>query len=163
MWENNVRPELLYFDGKWDRFIIEKNDVYEELPVVLGAPSADYTTEGAMIYPFKKMVGKQPADVVNQRILVPHLFGTAGGPNPFWGTWDWDLALLDASAITGQPYVSGDYGFVSTEMFLSVNHEVAPKEQAYGFNGCEDCHLGGQIDWVALGYNGDPAEGGTRP
>ncbi len=49
-------------------------------------------------------------------------------------------------------------------MYLSVNHEVAPKEQAYGFNNaCEDCHLGDQIDWVALGYDGDPALGGTRP
>ena len=49
-------------------------------------------------------------------------------------------------------------------MFLSVNHEVAPKEQAFGFeNDCGDCHFEGKIDWTALGYSGDPAEGGTRP
>lgn len=110
------------------------------------------------------MVGNQPADVVNSRILVPHLFGGAGGPNPFWAAYDWDLALLDAAAITGQPYTSGDFGFVETEMFLSVNHEVAPKEQAWGMDAdCGDCHLSGQIDWPALGWTADPAVNGVRP
>ena len=71
VWANNVRPTLLYFDGKWDRFIIGDNDVYTETPVVLSEPTADYTTEGAMIYPFKKMIGNQPADANNNTILVP--------------------------------------------------------------------------------------------
>jgi hypothetical protein len=117
-----------------------------------------------MIYPFKKMIGNQVADVVNKRIMVPHLFGLAGGPNPYWGAFDWDLALLDAAAVTGQPYQSGDFGFVDTEMYLSVNHEVAPKEQAWGMGGdCGDCHLQGQIDWAALGWSGDPVVDGVRP
>jgi len=164
VWAFNVRPTLRYFNGKYRKSLINVNDQYAAEPAVLAEPVGDYTDPNAMIYPFKKMIGNQPADVVNQRILVPHLFGTAGGPNPFWGTWDWDLALLDASAVTGQPYQSGDYGFVATEMYLSVNHEVAPKEQAYGFNNaCEDCHFDNKIDWAALGYNGDPARGGTRP
>ena len=42
---------------------------------------------------------------------------------------DWDLALQDGSAYTGQPY-SGTYAFGQTEMLLSVNHEVAPAENA---------------------------------
>jgi octaheme c-type cytochrome (tetrathionate reductase family) len=164
VWANNVRPSLRYFNGKYRKALVLVNDQYTDEPAVLAEPVGDYTDATAMIYPFKKMIGNQPADVVNKRILVPHLFGTAGGPNPFWGTWDWDLALLDASIITGQPYTSGDFGFVSTEMYLSVNHEVAPKEQAYGFNSdCTDCHFDNKIEWAALGYNGDPAEGGTRP
>ena len=164
VWAFNVRPTLRYFNGKYRKSLINVNDTYAAEPAVLAEPVGDYTDPNAMIYPFKKMIGNQPADVVNKRILVPHLFGTAGGPNPFWGNWDWDLALLDAAAITGQPYQSGDYGFVATEMYLSVNHEVAPKEEAYGFNNaCEDCHFDNKIDWAALGYNGDPAQGGTRP
>ena len=48
-----------------------------------------------------------------------------------------------------------------TEMYLAVNHEVAPPEMAYGYdNGCTDCHFGDQIDWTALGWTGDPADGG---
>ena len=163
VWAFNVRPTLRFFNGKYTKTLIGVNDTYVDEPAVLAEPMGDCNDPNSVVYTFKKMIGNQPADVVNKRILVPHLFGTAGGPNPFWGTWDWDLALLDASAITGQPYVSGDYGFVSTEMYLSVNHEVAPKEQAYGYNGCQDCHTGNQIDWSELGYTGDPMEGGTCP
>ena len=169
VWETNVRPTLLFHDGTWNKMVIHDADTYTHdpdpsNPVVLGAPAADYTDDDAMIYPFKKMIGNQIADVVNKRIMVPHLFGPAGGPNPYWGKFDWDLALIDGANYTGQPYTSGNSGFVDTVMYLTVNHEVAPKEDAWGMNGdCGDCHLGGQIDWVGLGYDKDPADGGTRP
>jgi octaheme c-type cytochrome (tetrathionate reductase family) len=164
VWANNVRPTLRYFNGKWDKALVNVNDTYTSEPAMLAEPLGDYTDPNAMIYPFKKMIGSQPADVANQRILVPHLFGLAGGPNPYWAVWDWDLALLDASAVTGQPYQSGDWGFVSTEMYLTVNHEVAPPEQAYGYDGnCGDCHFDNKIDWTELGWSADPVEGGVRP
>ncbi len=162
-WANNVRPSLLYFDGKWDRMMINTNDQYTEVPVVLARPSADYRTPGAMIYPFKRMIGNQPADAKNKRILVPHLFGLKAGENPYWAKYDWNLALQDASAYTGQQY-SGEYEFVDTVMYLTVNHEIAPKEQALGMgNLCNDCHYKNRIDWPALGWSADPVEGGTRP
>jgi octaheme c-type cytochrome (tetrathionate reductase family) len=167
VWQNDVRPTLRYFDGMWDRFIINANDTFTETPAVLGEPSADYTTAGAKIYPFKKMIGNQPADLNNNTVLVPHLFGTKGGPNPYWGNWDWDLALQDGALYTGQTY-SGEFQFVPTVMYLTVNHEVAPKEQAYGFTGttsCADCHTGNQIDWTELGWTAEPPPfgNGTRP
>jgi hypothetical protein len=117
-----------------------------------------------MIYPFKKMVGNQPADANNNTILVPHLFGGKGGPNPFWKVFDWNLALMDGAAYAGQTY-TGEFEFVDTVMYLAVNHEIAPKEEAHGYNtACNDCHGDGQIDWTALGWTADPAfEGGTRP
>ncbi len=163
VWANDVRPELRFFNGKWEKFLIEDNDQYTTLPAVLAEPVGDFTDPNAMIYPFKKMIGNQPADAVNNTILVPHLFGTAGGANPYWGAFDWNLALQDGADVTGQPY-SGSFEFVATEMFLSVNHEVAPKEMAYGMDGnCGDCHISGQIDWVALGWSDDPVLGGARP
>ena len=170
VWENNVRPTLRYFDGMWDRFIIEANDKFTgtpttETPVVLGEPSADYNTVGAKIYPFKKMIGNQPADANNNTVLVPHLFGTKGGPNPYWGTWNWDLALQDGALYTNQTY-SGEFRFIPTVMYLTVNHEVAPKEQAYGYAGsssCGDCHTSNQIDWTELGWTDDPFFPTTPP
>ena len=165
VWANNVRPTLRYFDGKWNRAIIEANDSYDPnvTPVVLGEPSATYQTPGAMIYPFKKMIGNQVADTTNNLLLVPHLFGLKGGPNPYWAKFDWDLALQDGAAYTNRPY-SGDFGFVDTVMYLTVNHEVAPKEMAYGNDGnCSDCHTNNQIDWTELGYNDDPILDPTRP
>jgi octaheme c-type cytochrome (tetrathionate reductase family) len=165
VWADNVRPELLYHDGKWNRMMINVNDEFTSTPVNLGSPSADYTTAGAMIYPFKKMVGNQPADAdpLNRRMLVPHLFGPKGGPNPYWAKYDWGLAFQDGADYTGQTY-SGAYEFVDTFMYLKVDHEVAPKEQALGFDSdCGDCHTNGQIDWLGLGYDADPVLGGVRP
>ena len=161
VWAFNVRPTLRRFNGTWQKTIIGVNDTYEagfgtpENPIVLGAPVG--SPDDGMIYPFKKMIGNQPADVGFRRILVPHLFGTAGGPTPFWGNWDWTAALAEGAAATEQPF-SGEVGFVYTEMYLSVNHEVAPAEMAFGYDngGCTDCHTNDQIDWAALGYDGDP-------
>ena len=164
VWDNNVRPTLLYFDGKWNRKMVGVNDGYTSTPVDLGSPSADYTTPGAMIYPFKKMIGNQVADPVNQLLLVPHLFGGKGGPNPYWAKYDWDLALQDGAAYTSRPY-SGTYEFVDTYMYLTINHEVAPAEMAHGKDGaCGDCHFDDKVDWSALGWTDDPLLlGGTRP
>ncbi len=163
VWANDVRPVLRYFNGKYTKFLIGENDQYTSLPAVLAEPVGDYTDANAMIYPFKKMIGNQPADAGNQTILVPHLFGAAGGPNAYWGKFDWNLAIQDGAAATGQTY-SGAFEFVDTEMYLSVNHEVSPKEQAFGMDGaCGDCHTGDQIDWVELGWSDDPILGGTRP
>lgn len=165
VWANNVRPTLLFFDGKWDKVIINVNDRYTSLPVALGEPSTDYSNPEAMIYPFKKMIGNQPADKNNQTMLAPHLFGTAGGPNPYWAKYDWDLAIRDGAAATGQEY-TGEFEFVETVSYWAVNHEIAPKEDALGmggFAGCANCHGGTTVDWQALGWSSDPITGGTRP
>jgi len=166
VWAFDVRPTLRRFNGTWQKTVIGVNDTYAEgfgtpeNPIVLGAPVG--SRDDGMIYPFKKMIGNQPADVGFRRILVPHLFGTAGGPTPFWGNWDWVAALTEGAVATEQPF-SGEVGFVHTEMYLSVNHEVAPKEMAYGYdNGCTDCHFENQIEWTALGWTGDPADGGEE-
>ncbi len=161
-WQNNVRPELLYYNGKWDKVIANVSDTFTSTPVILARPTATYKDVNARIYPFKKMIGDQPADA-NNTMIIPHLFGSKGGPNPYWAKYDWNLALQDGAAYNGQTY-SGAFQFVDTVMYLSVNHEVAPKETAYGMNGsCNDCHGGNQIDWAGLGWSADPNEGGTRP
>jgi hypothetical protein len=159
-WKNNVRPTLRYFDGKWRRMMVNVNDEYASLPVDLASPAATYATPGAMIYPFKKMTGNQPADKINMTVMVPNLFGNATtDPDAFWVSFDWARALSSGAAYTGQPY-SGSYEFVDTVMLLKVDHEVAPKEMAYGV--CDDCHGKSQIDWAALGWSDDPVRGGTR-
>ncbi len=163
VWTKNVRPTLKYYDGKWFKMLINKNDQYTSLPAVLAEPTADYTTPGAMIYPFKKMVGNQPADANNNTILVPHLFGAKGGPNAFWSKYDWGLALQDGTSYAGQTY-TGAFEFVDTVMYLTVNHEIADGQQSLGYDGnCGDCHTGGKYDWTELGWTDDPILGGTRP
>jgi octaheme c-type cytochrome (tetrathionate reductase family) len=178
VWKKNVRPELRYYDGKWDKALIGVNDEFDatderanptggqKIPAVLAAPTADRNTAGAKIYTFKKMIGNQPAARIGPnrwKFVVPHLFGPNGknGPNAYWSKYDWDLALQDGYnylIAKYQPFVyqSGEYGFPDTEMMLSVNHEVAPAQNALGKNGCTDCHGYDYIDWKALGCTGDP-------
>jgi octaheme c-type cytochrome (tetrathionate reductase family) len=164
-WGTNVRPTLRFYDGKWNRMIVGFNDKYTKLPVDLGSPSATYKDATAKIYPFKLMTGNQVADKVNKTMSVPHLYGTAAGPNAYWSKFNWAGSLTDAAAYlpaynTGAQVFSGQYEFVNTVMLLKVDHEVAPKEQAYGK--CADCHFSSQIDWAALGWTKDPANGGTQ-
>ncbi|MDT8438836.1 MAG: tetrathionate reductase family octaheme c-type cytochrome [Wenzhouxiangellaceae bacterium] len=164
-WENNVRPQFRWFNGSWERMVLNVSDTYDEVPIPLATPQGDRQDPKAMIYPFKMMVGNQPVDPVNQRVMVPHLFGGAGGPNPYWSKFDWNLAIEDGAAVTGQPF-SGEVDFVDTTMFLTVNHEVAPAAAALGqgglFSGCMDCHglPDNTVDWQALGWTDDPLFGG---
>jgi len=164
-WANNLRPTLRWANGKWERKVIGLNDTYDAEPIEMAKPVGSYEDPTAMIYPFKMMVGNQPVDKGNKKIIVPHLFGLKGGQYPYWGKFDWNLALSDGAVYTGQPY-SGNWGFASTNMLLTVNHEVAPAEQALGMGGmgegCVDCHAGDVIDWPALGWTRDPFDGGQR-
>jgi len=181
-WGTSVRPELRFYNGQWNRRVMGVSDKFDTTPVDLGSPAATYKDADAMIYPFKKMTGNQPADKNNKTVLVPHLWGKVTGPNPFWrpagattGYFNWDLSLVDGAAYSSaykaenQQVYSGTYEFVDTVMLLKVDHEIPPAEQALGMNNdCSDCHgknTAGkdQVDWVALGWSADPLSGGTRP
>lgn len=162
IWEKNVRPILRVHNGKWNKLVINVNDQFTTTPVMMAEPAADPNDQSAMIYPFKRIVGKQIADANNKIMLVPHLFGLAGGSNPYWAKYDWNLALEDAAAYTGQTY-SGAFEFVDTEMLLSVNHEVAPSAMTLGEGGkCADCHGADQINWSSLGWPSDPHSMGSN-
>ncbi|PJB42801.1 MAG: cytochrome C [Deltaproteobacteria bacterium CG_4_9_14_3_um_filter_63_12] len=155
IWAKNVRPTYAWYDGTSTR--MQLGDVYTTTPVDMGSPKGDITNLDARITPFKFFTGNQPADTVNNVVLPPHLFGMGAGPNPYWVAYDWALALQEGANYAGIPY-SGTFGFVDTSMYLSINHEVAPKAQALG---CSDCHNGG-IDFTTLGYTGDPMTVGGR-
>ncbi len=149
VWGKDVAPTLAWYNGTFTRMQI--GDTYDTTPVDLGSPLGDINDPTAKIFPFKVMVGNQPADTVNKVLAVPHLFGKNSGDNPYWAVFDWDLAIQEGMAYAGLDY-SGTYDFVDTEMWMELNHEVAPKAQA---RKCDDCHNGG-IDFTALGYTGDP-------
>lgn len=158
VWNQEIRPTYRWFNGNWQRMIVGVSDTYANAgtladPVVLAEPVASKDSTGAKIYPFKRMLGRQPADTTNKRLVVPHLFGTAAGPNPFWEKFDWTLALQEGAAYSGVAF-SGEFGFPNTVTYLSVNHQVAPKEMALN---CNACH-GVPPFWAALGLT-DPLPG----
>lgn len=137
--------------------IVGEDDQYTTPPVVLAEPLGDINDPNAKLYPFNKMIGRQPADKNNQTMLVAHPFGTVAGTNPYWGKFNWDLALAEGAAYAGQTY-SGEYEFVDTVMYLQVGHDVAVKEQALDCTACND----GGIDFKALGPD-EAAPDGRHP
>lgn len=158
VWGKSVRPAYHWDNGKWNRKIINLNDTYTEAgtaddPIMLAEPVATADDADAKIYPFKRMIGRQPVDPVNKRLLVPHLFGSGAGlTNAYWAKYDWGLALAEGAAYAGQPY-SGTYAFANTAMYYRVSHEIPPASQALT---CDACH-GNASFWAQIGI-ADPRD-----
>ncbi len=102
--------------------------------------------DGARIYPFKLHRGRLPV-LADERWLVPI------GVEEFFADGDIHKAVLE-----GGHHQYGleafEYEWVDTKRWMGIFHGVVPKERALV---CLDCHAeGGRMDWVALGYEGDP-------
>jgi hypothetical protein len=90
-------------------------------------------------------------------LLQPKTVGEGG----YWTEFDWDLAARLGAEAAGIPY-SGAYDFADTEMYWTLTHMVAPKENALQCSDCHDEEGNGRMDWEALGYYGDPLRWGNR-
>jgi len=153
VWDMNVVPTYAWYNGKIERYMKGDKIKNPNATVFISKPAGDIKDKGAKIFPFKVHSGKQPMDSVNNYLLIPQ---THKG---VWEHFNWEKGLADGAKGSGLPY-SGKYQFVSTAFFGSINHEVAPKEQALK---CKDCHMEGKrLDWKALGYKGDPMRVGGR-
>ncbi|MDG6243075.1 MAG: tetrathionate reductase family octaheme c-type cytochrome [Methanolobus sp.] len=155
VWGMNVVPTYAWFNGSFEKYYL--GDKIDPQGVTdLSTPLGDRYDANSKIYPFKIHRAKQISDAQYQYLLIPDLFG---GEDSYWATYDWDRAVRAGMDYVGMPY-SGEYEFVETTYYESINHEVAPKEYALA---CKDCHLdGGNMDFAALGYEGDPMIYGER-
>ncbi|MFH1681807.1 MAG: tetrathionate reductase family octaheme c-type cytochrome [Candidatus Eisenbacteria bacterium] len=149
-----LAPEYDWFDGTADRYLLgDRVDTTAATP--LNPPRGEIGDPASAIWPFKVHRGKQIYDRAHRYLLVPKTVGEGG----FWEEFDWDRAARLGSETTKLPY-SGSYGFARTEMFWPLTHMVAPKEKSLP---CGDCHAeDGVLDWIALGYPGDPVHWGGR-
>lgn len=154
IYTENLLPEFAWWDGTVNRYLL--GDVIDPTTeTIMAAPIGDITNPDAMIWPFKIHVAQQPYDVTNNYLLQPNTVG----PEGYWTIFDWDIALANGAEVVGLDY-SGNYGFATTIMYWSQTHMVAPAEQALQ---CTSCHgETGRMDWIALGYPGDPMIWGGR-
>jgi octaheme c-type cytochrome (tetrathionate reductase family) len=155
VYEQNVRPSYAWWNGNFTRMFV--GDAYSETPVNLASPIGAIDDVDSKIYPFKVMRGVQGADAESNVLIVPHLFPSSAGENAYWKKWDTEKAFEEGMATADLDY-SGSYEWVETFMYMSINHEVAPKNEALS---CNDCHNGG-IDFTELGYKDDPMVTGGR-
>ena len=154
VYEQGFMPNYLWYNGTADRYLLgDTMDPNQSTPINL--PLGDISEENAKLWPFKIHYAVQIYDAQNNILLQPKTVGEGG----YWSEFDWDLAARLGSEATGLDY-SGEYGFAPTEMYWTLSHMVAPKENALQ---CNDCHGdNGRFDWEALGYYGDPLSWGGR-
>lgn len=146
-WAKDVVPTYLWFNGSTERYLLGDPIADPSKVLHLNLPLGSKEDKNAKIWPFKVMRGKQPYDVGNKLLAVPHLFGG------YWKHYDWGKAIESGMAAAGFSY-SGKYDWIETDMFWRVTHMVVPKDQALR---CTDCHgPKGRLDWKALGYEKDP-------
>lgn len=175
VWAKSVRPTYAWHDGGVEHMTLtsrfpEGAGRSQDDPIVLARPTADITSPNAKIYPFKLMKGRQPAHLSERFMIAPKLFGPGG----FWAGVPsaeaytpeavqalWTQTLTAGARAAGQiaadaTLTSDDWGFLFTEMYLRINHEVAPTSEAFGTPPCEGCHFDDAFPWVELGYMCDP-------
>jgi hypothetical protein len=154
VYQENVIPEYRWYSGVADRYLM--GDVIDpSQPTRINTLLGDINDPQAVIFPFKIHVALQPYDRVYNYLLQPKTVGEGG----FWTEFNWQQAFRLGMETVGLPY-SGEYGFTETHMYWPISHTVQPAGEALV---CAACHgENGRLDWIALGYLGDPMEWGGR-
>lgn len=151
VWDTNVVPTYMWFDGKTKYFSLTEKlpleyENGEQKPLILTQQHGSADDPGSRIWPMKVMKGIQPYDKKNQVLAAPHLFPSKGKEDKgaFWKKHDWAQAIQEGMKAAGSYYetkegfeFSGEMEFVKTEMNWPLTHMIAPKEDALQ---CTDCH-----------------------
>ena len=144
VFQKNVRPEYIWFNGTADHFLISDKIKDTSKPVILNPLLGSYEDHyqpanpagSSKIWPVKIMRGKQPYDPKNLTIVQPKLAGKVKGSNALWVDFDWNASIQAGMDYLDRPY-SGEYDFIETQTLWPLNHEVSQKDQALQ---CADCH-----------------------
>ena len=133
-WQQDAIPEYAWFNGTANHHLL--TDSITDIPVRINTLYGDYHDPDSKIIPMKVHRGKQPYDLVHNRILQAKLWDPEKGKGGLWVDYDWDAALKAGMDYLDLPF-SGQYDFVETEMYLPVSHMVSPAIEALD---CKDCH-----------------------
>ena len=142
VYDDNVIPEYYWFNGLANHQLI--SDKIDTVPVQMNTLYGSYRDKGeyqaslepSKIWPVKVHRGKQIYDTINMTLIQPKLWDKEKGKGAYWTDFDWQEASIKGMEYVGQPY-SGAYGFIETEMYWPLNHQVSPASQSLK---CVDCH-----------------------
>jgi len=154
--KSNVTPAYAWWNGNGTIALLDE-------PVKKGTNGkvAMYRPDGsikdpkARIYAFKYHTGRLPVEL-STGLMIPVQVGIV-----FRTANNLQAVKAGAKNYRGRDVPDADIGWIDTERYMGLFHEVQPKAKALA---CNDCHMGGKrLDWKALGYKGDPMkEGGRR-
>ncbi|MGQ1945898.1 tetrathionate reductase family octaheme c-type cytochrome [Geofilum sp. OHC36d9] len=133
-WAINVTPEYAWFNGHATHYVL--GDKVDTVPVQMNRLLGSAADSESKIFPVKVHRGDQPYDPNTKLLIQPKLWSAAKGDSAFWMDFDWNEAAMAGMAHVGLPY-SGEYEFISTEMYWPLNHMVSPKDQSLD---CAACH-----------------------
>ncbi len=133
-WATHVKPEYVWFNGKAEHYMA--GDLIEDTTAVLQINTllGEYNDADSKIIPVKVHRGKQIIDPVNKMLITPHVYGhdsTAYGEG-----FNWVWASAAGMKESNLPF-SGEYSFISTEMYWPINHMVSPSGESLT---CIECH-----------------------
>jgi len=109
----------------------------------MSGPLGDVNDPNSKLFAFKYHTATQAIEPIQNRIL-PLKMGI------LFQDGDVDRAIREGAKAVGWD-LPQNYEFIATDRWLSINHEVAPEEQALR---CDACHANTstRLDWPALGY-----------
>lgn len=134
VWNDRVKPDYAWFNGTADHYLYE--DTIKTVPVKINTLMGNYEDLESKIWPIKIHRGKQPYDTISKQLVNVKVFGNKKGEGAFWEDLRWDTAIYLGMQQAGRQY-SGKFGFIKTEAYWPINHQVSPKEQSLK---CIDCH-----------------------
>lgn len=160
-WDGN---SILHFNLTTETVLPDGNNILAG-PVGIRPTDLDgFTDSPTKIYPFYEHKGSNPYDISTKKIMpfmrnasIPNGSYYEIGKNSLWKYLPlWANATINATNEWSEINFGGsgeNLSFVETRMYLSMNHQVRPKEYAYD---CRDCHKdledGGVLDYAALNY-----------
>jgi len=142
VYDDDVIPEYFWFNGLANHQLI--SDKIDTVPLQMNTLYGSYRDKGefqsslepSKIWPVKVHRGKQIYDTILKTLIQPKLWDKEKGKGAYWVDFDWDEASRVGMEYVGQPY-SGAYGFIETEMYWPLNHQVSPASESLK---CVDCH-----------------------
>ena len=143
----DVKPVLAWWDGKGRIALPDAPVTVEQGVVRFWAPEGSRADGKAKLHPFKLHTANMPVDAATRK-LIPVKVGI------LFKTGNTDAAIREGAKAAGMDVK--EVAWVRTERYMSIFHEVVPREAAVK---CAECHGGGRVDWKALGYPGDPRKG----
>jgi octaheme c-type cytochrome (tetrathionate reductase family) len=133
-WGENVEPDYAFWNGVVEYTLLGE-DIEPEGVVGINRIHGGPDDPDSVIYPFKRMRGKQAYDKVHEHLLLNQVWGP-DTDTALWTNFDYSKSLARGMEATDVPY-SGEYAFVETEMWWPTTHMVAPASEALE---CDSCH-----------------------
>ena len=149
----NVTPVYAWWNGAGTFALLDEPvKAQPNGKVSLYTPLGSIADAKAKIHPFKYHTAKLPVDNATKR-MIPIAVG------PVFKTGNTMAGVkLGAKNYFGTEIT--DVGWIETERYMGLFHEIVPAKSALG---CDACHYGGKrLDWKTLGYKGDPMTTGAR-